>query len=215
MSSGPLHRHPASRLRGRRLAFAGALFACLVAGPEQTLASPGSACLPTDGGYMRARLAGALTAELDWEGGELECLGAVRPTDGGVRLRFRGPEPDGGGGKLVLVFGIAGLREGRNLRLAPVNVTVMREGKAEFYSTQGDDKCMLDEIRQTPIVGIPHRERSYRIVARGACTEPARAVRGKGAVLLSRFDFAGRVDFGVEDSSHDEAPPDELIAAQR
>ena len=80
-------------------------------------------------------------------------------------------------------------------------MTVIREGRGEFYSTQGDDKCTLDEVTQTPIVGIPHRSRSYRIVARGFCTEPARAVRGKGAVLLSRFDYAGRVDFETEDTS--------------
>jgi hypothetical protein len=53
-------------------------------------------------------------------------------------------------------------------------------------------------------VGIPFKSRSYRIVARGYCTEPARAVRGQGAVLLSRFDFAGRVDFESTVSSEDE-----------
>jgi hypothetical protein len=38
------------------------------------------------------------------------------------------------------------------------------------------------------------------VTARGFCTEPARAVRGKGAVLLSRFDYSGRVDFGTRTS---------------
>jgi hypothetical protein len=137
-------------------------------------------------------------------GNEVDCAGAVRPTDGGIRLRFSGAEPEGAG-KLVLVFGIAGLREGQALKLAPVNVTIVREGKGEFYSTQGDDKCILDEVRQEPITAVPHRSRAYRVVARGACTEPARAVRGKGAVLLSRFDVAGRVDFETEDSSNNDA----------
>ena len=161
-------------------------------------------CLPTGDGYVRARIAGALNAELSWGNDDVACTGAVRPTDGGVRMRFRGLEPDGVS-KLVLVFGIAKLREGLPAKLLPVNVTVMREGKGEFYSTQGDDKCMLDEVRQEAIVGIPHRSRSYRIIARGACTEPARAVRGKGAVLLSRFDIAGRVDFETEDASEEDA----------
>ena len=76
-------------------------------------------------------------------------------------------------------------------------------GRGEFYSTQGDDKCMLDSVTQHPIVGIPHRQRTYRLIARGYCTEPARAVRGKGSVMISRFDLAGRVDFDVEDSSED------------
>jgi hypothetical protein len=107
------------------------------------------------------------------------------------------------GEKLVIVVGIARLREGEHAKAVPVNVTVIREGTGEFYGTLGDDKCMLDEVRQEPIVGIPHRSRSYRVIARGFCTEPARAIRGQGAVLLSRFDYAGRVDFDSEDESAD------------
>ena len=104
---------------------------------------------------------------------------------------------------LVVVFGIANLEEGRSAKSLPVNVTVIREGEGEFFSTQGDDKCMLDEVSQEAIIGIPNRSRSYRIVARGFCTEPARAVRGPGVVLMSRFDFAGRVDFEAEDTSEE------------
>jgi hypothetical protein len=171
--------------------------------PPASPAAPAE-CLPTGDGYLRARISGALSAELNWGNDGTECTGAVRPTDGGVRMRFSRIAPDGVG-KLVLVFGIATLREGKPARLAPVNVTVMREGKGEFYSTQGDDKCMLDEVRQEPIIGIPHRTRSYRVIARGFCTEPARAVRGSGVVLLSRFDLAGRVDFAAEDATDDDS----------
>jgi len=46
------------------------------------------------------------------------------------------------------------------------------------------------------------------VTARGFCTEPARAVRGKGAVLLSRFDYSGRVDFETE-----ETQPDDILTA--
>ncbi|MGH8177420.1 MAG: hypothetical protein ACREV5_14260 [Steroidobacter sp.] len=167
--------------------------------------APAAACLPSGDGYVRARISGALDAELSWGNEGTECTGAVRPTDGGIRMRFSRVDLGDDGAKLVLVFGIAKLREGQPAKLVPVNVTVMREGKGEFYSTQGDDKCMLDDVQQQPIVGIPNRSRSYRVVARGFCTEPARAVRGKGAVLLSRFDIAGRVDFGSEDDSSDES----------
>lgn len=216
-----------------------------------------------DAAYLRARISGAIREEIDWRHEHMECSGTIRPTDGGIRLRFSrpttppsadqpvgGPEdllshdrrtspsivprqPDrerlavgdaapesasagsmapGTAGSatatlpdaLVLVFGIT-LREGRSGRNLPVNLTVIREGRGEFYSTQGDDKCMLDEVTQQPIAGIPRRSRSYRIVGRGYCTEPARAVRGTGAVLLSRFDFAGRVDFG--DPTDRDPPP--------
>jgi hypothetical protein len=168
-------------------------------------AEPPAKCLPAGNGYLRARLSGAVSAELNWGNDGTECTGAVRPTDGGIRMRFSRPD---GTGKLVLVFGISKLREGQPARNIPVNVTLIREGAGEFFSTQGDDKCTLDLVTQDVIVGIPHRSRSYRVTARGFCTQPARAVRGKGAVLLSRFDYAGRVDFESQDTQ-----PDDILTA--
>lgn len=175
---------------------------------DDAAASKSIACLPDGTGFLRARLRGSIDSELDWGNDTTDCTGAVRPTDGGIRMKFTGPvKQDGGEQRLVLVFGIAGLREGTDARTVPVNVTVIREGSGEFYGTQGDDKCTLDEVKQVPLRGIPHRERSYRISARGFCTEPARAIKGSGAVLISRFDFAGRVDFGTEESDNDPLVP--------
>jgi hypothetical protein len=164
--------------------------------------TPVPRCLPAGNGYLKARLAGALNTELNWGNEGTECTGAVRPTDGGIRMRFTAAMATGE--RLVLVFGIATLREGKAGKAVPINLTIIREGEGEFFGTQGDDKCMLDEVTQQPIVGIPHRTRSYRVVARGFCTEPARAIRGKGAILISRFDYAGRVDFDSEDKISDE-----------
>ncbi len=166
--------------------------------PAQTAAR----CLPSGDGYVRARLSGSIEAELEWSNEGTECTGATRP-DGGLRLRFSRFDA-GADSKLVLVFGVANLKEGQSAKSLPVNVTVIREGAGEFYSTQGDDKCMLDEVRQAPLVGAPFRARTYRVIARGFCTEPARAVQGKGAILISRFDFAGSVDFESEDDSTDQ-----------
>jgi hypothetical protein len=39
---------------------------------------------------------------------------------------------------------------------------------------------------------------AYRIEARGFCTQPAHAVRGTGAVLVSTFEFAGPVNFETD-----------------
>ena len=170
-----------------------------------------ASCLPDGHGYLKARLSGALQAELVWGNEDTECTGAVRP-DGGLRIRFsRYDRADDS--HLVLLFGVAGLREGQSAKELPVNVTVIREGKGEFYSTQGDNKCTLDEVKQEPLVGAPYRTRSYRIIARGFCTQPARAVRGEGAVLLSRFDYAGRIDFESEPS--DEQTPDQRATNAR
>lgn len=170
-------------------------------------------CLPDGRGYLKARLSGAMQAELVWGNQGTECTGAVRP-DGGIRVRFS--HKDGAeGGRLVLLFGIAGLREGQSAKALPVNLTVIREGRGEFYSTQGDNKCTLDQVSQEPLAGIPRRSRSYRIVARGFCTHPARAVRGEGVILLSRFDYVGRVDFDTEDldESLEGAPKSEQLQA--
>lgn len=159
-------------------------------------------CLPGNDGFLRARLRGSISSDLDWSNEDTECTGAVRPSGEGIRMRFAHPSPgsERHPQRLVLVFGIAQLREGQSARHLPVNLTLIREGSGEFYGTQGDDKCMLDDVTQTPLTGIPHRERSYRVVVRGYCTEPARAVQGDGMVFISRFDFAGRVDFGSRDT---------------
>lgn len=173
-----------------------------VATDPPTDATPAS-CLPDGNGYLRARLRGSIDSDLDWSNAGTECTGAVRP-DGGIRMRFSHVTPDQDA-RLVLVFGIAQLREGRSAKNLRVNLTLFREGSGEFFSTRGDDKCMLDEIAQTPLVGIPYRERSYRVVVRGFCTGPARSVSGAGAIYISRFDYAGRVDFGSTDPTSDEA----------
>lgn len=195
-------------LRGRvLLCVLASVLACKVHAQEpppaaQPVPPPAAAkCLPAGNGYLRARVSGAVSQELNWGNDGTECTGAVRPTDGGIRMRFSRAE---GQGRLVLVFGIAKLPEGKPARNLPVNVTLIREGAGEFFSTQGDDKCTLDAVSQAVIVGIPRRARSYQVTARGFCTEPARAVRGKGAVLLSRFDYSGRVDFESQDTQTDD-----------
>jgi hypothetical protein len=203
----PLRHRCVSCFVARLLLCALALLACKVhaqtpqsdTGNAQARPNP-AGCLPNGDAFLRARLAGSVRAELDWGNDVTECTGAVRPTDGGIRIRFsRKPSgaPDDG---LVLLFG-ARLSEGRSTRMLPVNVTIIREGAGEFFSTQGDDKCMLEDVTQEPIAGVPRRSRMYRVVVRGYCTEPARAVRGQGAVMLSRFAFAGRVDYEEEADS--------------
>jgi hypothetical protein len=160
-------------------------------------AQKGAQCLPNHEGFLRARLSGNANEELNWGAAEIECTGGARPDDTGVRIRFT-QKVAAGVQRWILVFGISRLKEGQRGRALPANVTLIREGSGEFYSTQGDDKCTIDEVRQVAISGMPRKARSYRLTARGFCTEPARAVRGPGAILVSRFDFVGRVDFETE-----------------
>lgn len=165
--------------------------------PVQAGSKPAVGCLPSGDGFLRARLSGAINTELDWADGSIECTGSIRPADGGLRLRFRHLDKDGHA--LVFVFGITGLREGVAGKALPVNVTVIREGSGDFFATQGDQRCTIDQVAQRPLAGIPRRQRSYRVAASGFCTQPARALTGEGAILITRFDYAGRVDFESDD----------------
>lgn len=162
-------------------------------------------CLPGNEAFLHARLNGAINAELSWSGNQLNCAGSVRPNAEGIRLRFsevgKNGEPH-----LVLLFGVTGLKEGQTGKALPANLTIIREGTGEFYGTQGDNKCTMDEIRQEPLQGIPLRQRAYRVTARGFCTQPARALNGDGAILITRFDFVGRADF-VSDDADTTSPP--------
>jgi hypothetical protein len=49
----------------------------------------------------------------------------------------------------------------------------------------------VDSLAQRPL----RSKGSYRVEARGFCTQPAHAVRGKDLVLVSTFEFAGLVIF--------------------
>jgi len=148
-------------------------------------------CAPAPEGSLRARLQGAIDAELDWSPPQVApCLGGTRPQGDGVRLVYKG-ELDGT--PLLIVIGVASLaRDTASARNVPANVTLVREGEGDFYSTQGDDKCALDEVRQEPIAGQTGR---YRLSARGYCTQPARALSGNGAVLVTRFDAVAIVAY--------------------
>jgi hypothetical protein len=148
-------------------------------------------CVPADRGYLRARLQGAIDADLDWSAGVPQCRGSLRPTGDGVRLLYKGTNADHD--SLLVVLGVGPLRAGESARNVPVNLTVVREGAGEFFATQGDDKCVLDEVRQEP---LPAGAGQYLLTGRGFCTQPARAVGGgEGAVLVSRFDLEAIVDY--------------------
>jgi hypothetical protein len=55
----------------------------------------------------------------------------------------------------------------------------------------GDSRCTVDALTQRPLPTLG----SYRLEARGFCTQPAHAVRGRDALLVSTFEFAGLVNF--------------------
>jgi hypothetical protein len=153
-------------------------------GPDTpSLSAADALCVPAATGALRARLQGSIDAEIDWGEDAVHCLGGVRPQGDGLRLLYKGSVPDAG--PLLVVLGVRPLQPGESARNVPVNLTLVREGTGQFFATQGEDKCALDAVSQVPLESEP---RLYRLDGRGYCTQPARAVGGDGAVLLSRFD---------------------------
>jgi len=63
------------------------------------------------------------------------------------------------------------------------------------FATLGDDKCTTDQLSQRLLPTKTGAVRAWRIEARGFCVEPANDVAGHGRILVSRFDFAGRIEF--------------------
>ena len=103
------------------------------------------------------------------------------------------PDRRAGGKIMRLVFGIRDAREGAPGRELPTNLTVLLDG-GRVFATRGDDKCTMDQLTQQPLPGTAD-VRAWRIEARGFCVAPANALAGKGRILVSRFDFAGRIEF--------------------
>ena len=154
------------------------------------LASIG-ACLGDGTGYVRARIRGALNIDVNWKDAQLSCAGEARPDGGGLRMSFAGPGPDG---KIMrLVFGMRAAREGSPGRELPTNLTVLLDG-GRIFATRGDDKCTTDALAQRQLPATSPL-RAWRIEARGFCVQPANDLTGKGRILISRFDFAGRAEF--------------------
>jgi hypothetical protein len=151
-------------------------------------------CLPDGSGYLVARVRGDLDADLEWREPAVTCSGMPRPDGRGQRMHFSGTLPDGR--PLAFVFAPPRLAEGEDARAVPVNVTVLQEER--IYGTRGDGRCLLDEVTQRPLPGPAAGQREWVVEARGFCTEPARALGGGRGLLLTRFDFRGRVSYPDE-----------------
>jgi hypothetical protein len=169
------------------------------AGSSDAAAPPGApvkraavACLESGDGYLRAKMAGAVDAHIDWPNSGTRCEGEFRENPPGVRLSFQ--RAAGSAPNLLLVFGLTGVKEGLSAREVKTNLTVIVQGTSRIFGTMGDSRCTVDSLTQRPLAAA----RSYRIEARGFCTQPAHAVRGKGDVLVSTFEFAGPVNFYTE-----------------
>jgi hypothetical protein len=156
-------------------------------------AKRGAGCLPSNNGYLRARIRGALTLDIDWHDAEMECDGGARPDGSGIRVAFAGPLRNDGR-RLRMVFGLR-TAEGDSGRAVPTNLTVIFEGEQRVFATRCDDRCTTDELSQERVGALGGDSREYRVVARGFCTAPASALGGDERIVINSFDFAGHVVF--------------------
>jgi len=170
---------------------------------QQSLAAPAATsadrCLPEQDGFLSMRLRGSIESEVRWREPALNCTGMSRPDGRGLRLRFAGPFANGG--ELAIVFAAPELGMGESGRGVPVNVTLIDAVGERIYGTQGDSRCVFDEVEQRALDDAKVPSRSFRVSARGFCVAPARAVDGDGSVLLTRFDFAGLVTFREDEGA--------------
>jgi len=162
------------------------------AAPLAPVTSSAVTCLASGDGYLRAKLAGAVDANIDWPNSGTRCEGEFREKPPGVRLSFQ--RVPAAKLNLLLVFGLTGVNEGAPAREVKTNLTIIVQGTSRIFGTLGDSRCTVDSLTQRPLA----EARSYRIEARGFCTQPAHAVRGKSDVLVSTFEFAGPVTFNTE-----------------
>jgi hypothetical protein len=169
--------------------------------PSPTAATAG--CLATGDGYLRARIRGALTLDLDWKNAEMECDGGPRPRNkdnvsNGVRVSIGGPSR-GDGRRIRLVFGVGGVSEGGGGEALRTNVTLLLEGEKRLFSTRGDDKCTVDTLDQQRVETLGDKTAVYRVVARGFCLGPASGIAPGERIVVTSFDFAGRIVFEEDD----------------
>jgi hypothetical protein len=153
---------------------------------------------------------GAVDLDLDWKDAQMQCEGAPRPhgengTSSGVRVSIGGPLR-GEGRRIRLVFGISGLGEGASGTTLRTNVTLLFEGENRLFATLGDDKCTTDSVTQNRVESLGDRRAIYRIVARGFCIGPASNPARTERVVITSFDFAGRVEID-DDDRHEPTPP--------
>ena len=175
-------------------------------------------CLAPADAFLDARLAGAIDTAIAWHAEDMDCDGMRRPDGKGLRVSFAGARGDE---RLTLVFAAPKLAEGAAGRAVPVNVTLIRAGGG-MYSTRGDDKCVLDSVRQEALERVPvvtpppgglnatidPAARHWSIEAHGFCLEPARAVGdGRDAILVSTFDFRGQLTWEPDPPTAATAPP--------
>jgi hypothetical protein len=84
---------------------------------------------------------------------------------------------------------------------------VIFEGEGRLFATRGEDHCTVDELRQERVGALGGPKRSWRMIGRGFCIDPASTLNGDARILVSRFDFAGQAVYEDADEPTRPHPP--------
>lgn len=142
-------------------------------------------------GYLRARLSGALSADIDWPDAALRCASMRRPGDRGVRLRFSGEVR---GERLALIIALPDLGAGETGAGFDSVVTITVEGSARFFSTPKLGACWADIETNTP---LPDAGGSHIVAGTLDCVGPLGEFNGDAYVDLRDLHFSGVGDWNA------------------
>lgn len=169
-----------------------------VGSAEAATAAPG--CIADGAGRLQAELRGALEADVDWGNQDMECDGDPRPDGDGLRVTVAGPLPAAGADpappaaeapprRLRFIFGIDLMDTASGpAQVLPTNLTVIVEGEGLLFTTQGSERCAMEDLVRTPLEGDVEK-----VAARGYCLGPASDLAGERRVLVPTFSFTALV----------------------
>ncbi len=166
--------------------FIAVLFACLIA-------SEARAGEPECIGELQVSFSGAFDARLGPPARQ-SCDGGPRPDGDGLRIAYRSVAI-GGDDQILTILAIPGIVRGQTGTDLPLNVTVVREGKGEFFGARGPGRCTVD-IAAHEAAGEPD---FWRLAGQGRCQDELEAIAREGQIRVSDFEFSALVSWEMPD----------------
>ncbi len=148
---------------------------------------------PDCAGRLEASIDGAYSARVGPPARQ-SCEGGPRPDDDGLRVAYRSVVI-GTGDPLLVILGLPGLERGRTGSDLPLNVTIVREGRGEFFGAQGTELCTAELTTHEP-AGEPDL---WRLDGEGRCHGALQAVAREGAITLAPFRFSAVVSRAAQE----------------
>jgi len=161
------------------------------------LASPARALDPVCVGDLQVSYRGAFDARLGPPARQ-SCDGGPRPDGDGLRVAYRS-SAIGSDDQILTILAIPGILRGETGTELPLNVTVVREGKGEFFGARGPGRCTVDIATHEP-AGDPDL---WRLAGEGRCQDALEAVAREGEITVSAFEFSAVVSW--------EMPEEEIL----